>query len=718
MRTPWLILLPLLVAFPLFADLPVAAPTLRPATGAQSLPVLASSGTDALAAWRDERAMVELPSITPTSPEREVYAARISADGTPGPNFDVTPNVEEDVAPAAVWNGDEYVVAHLMTPRFGFEGGIRFTRVKPGDTADNRLIPRSEYAPAPAFGLFGNLALAWNGEEYLAVMSAQFTGQDNSVWGLLVDRSFHPIGPAFRIASGDTSLATAASDGRGFFVTWVDARRIGAAVVSPAGSVAAQPLLSEPPTSGFSTSAPAVVWNGQRYLVTWSDPVVRARFVASDGTPASPVLDLFGAGRNTAVAWNGSEYLLPFITEGDRFDLYALRLDAAGEVLDGPFPIAASQTAEASPAAVAIGDRFLVAWSDDVTIRSAVVAGGVPQKQEVVAQSLGAQFNATGLFDGTNYVFTWQEDANIFLGRVTAEGEPLDGGGILLGSGFDPILAFNGEQYAVAILLPDGNQSAVVRVDRSGKVLDPAPVVVPRVAAIASDGRDFLLVSLLSAQPARIRPAILTPAGVLLPQPPIADLPFDSTNPAVAWTGTHYVLVYTQFLESFCFKCNQKYEMHTVLLDRTGNVASPIRTIAAAQGAPVVFQVARVVSGGGSTIAVFGGSSGATVARIEEAGVPAITAQLQDSFYPNSGIWTGSDFVFTSLTRQPAQRIAPDGSLLQAFPVGDPSTSPPTLVAGAPRLAIVYDRPERIAGQGTIRRAFFDFVQERRRRAR
>jgi hypothetical protein len=717
MRTAPVILLSLLAAFPLFADLPLAAPVLRPATGAQSNPVLAGNGSDALAAWRDERAMPELPSATPTTPEREVYAARIAPDGTPGENFDVTPSVEDDLAPAAVWNGDEYVVAHLMAPRFGFEGGIRFTRVKPGDAGDNRLIPRSEYAPAHQFGFFGALSLAWNGETYLAVTSAQGAGDGNGVWGLLVDRSFHPIGPAFAIASGEVSLATAASDGNGFLVTWVDRRRIGVATVSASGAVAVQPPVSEPPASGFFTSAPAVVWNGQRYLVTWTDPVVRARFVGRDGTPSSPVLDLFGAGRGTAVAWNGSEYLVPFVTEGDRFDIYALRLDADGKVLDGqPFAIAAGEGTQVSPAAVAIGSRFLVAWADEDSIRSAVIAGSTPSPEAVVAQSIGTQVGARGLFDGTNYAFTWMEEGQVFFGRLTPDGEPLDGGGIALGTGFSPQIAFNGEQYAVAFGRP--SQSAVARIDRSGNVLDIVPVMAPSIAAIATDGRDFLLLAQQTVQPARIRPLILTAQGELLPQPAIAELPFDSTNPGVAWNGAHYVVVYTQSLESFCYKCNQKYEMHTVLLDRSGRAASPIRTILAAQGFPYAYQLTRVASGGGSTVAVFGGGSGAHVVRIDADGVPTLTAEVRDSFYPTDGLWTGSDFVFATLTPQPALRIAADGSLLGAFPIGPPDASPPTLVAGAPRLAIVYDRPVRIEGQGTTRRAFFDLVQERRRRAR
>ncbi|HEV7919568.1 MAG TPA: hypothetical protein VGR02_02140 [Thermoanaerobaculia bacterium] len=718
MRTLPAILLSLLVVFPLFADLPVAAPALRPATGSQYFPVLASNGTDALAAWRDDRAMVELPSLTPTSPEREVYAARIAADGTPGENFDVTPSVEEDIAPAVVWNGDEYVVAHLMTPRFGFEGGIRFTRVKPGDAGDNRLIARSEYAPAPQFGFFGSLALAWNGEEYLAVVGAQFAADNTGVFALRVDRSFHPIGSAFLIASGQTGQPAVASDGNSFLVTWWDARRIGAATVSAGGSVAVQPFLSEAPASG-AVSAPAMVWNGRRYLVTWTDPVVHARFVEREGTPSAAVLDLFSAGRGTAVAWNGSEYLVPFVTEGDRFDLYALRLDAEGKVLDAqPFPIAASDAAETTPAAVAVGNRFLVAWSDDETIRSAVISGSVPQQQAVVANSLGTQLHARGVFDGTNFAFTWLEDGKVYFGRVTPEGQPLDGGGTLLGSGFETQLAWNGQQYVVAFGLTNGSQSGVVRIDRDGKVLDLAPRVVPIVSALATDGRDFLLLTRTSVQPARIRPLILTAQGELLQRPSLPDLPFDSLYPAVSWNGTHYVVVYTQATEPFCFKCNQKYELHTVLLDRAGNPASPIRTIVAATGFPSIFVQARVASGGGSTVAVFASGSDATVARIAEDGVPALAPRVPDFPYPTSMIWSGSDFVVTSVHGFSAIRLSADGSLLLRFPLGDPSASDPLLVAGAPRLTIVYDRAQRMEGQGTIRRAFFDFVQERRRRAR
>jgi hypothetical protein len=719
MRTPWLILLSLLVAFPLFADIPIAAPALRPATGGQSLPALASNGTDALAAWQDERAMPALPSATPTVPEREIYAARITADGTPSVNIDVTPSVETDVAPAVVWNGDEYIVAHLMAPRFGFDGGLRFTRVKPAESIDNRLIPRAEYAPAPAFGLFDDLSLAWNGEEYLAVMSSQYQAEDeNSVWGLLVDRSFHAIGPAFPIALGKVSLASAASDGHDFLVTWVDSYRIAAATVSPAGAVAAQPLLSEAPTGSVSfTSRPSVVWNGQRYLITWTDPVVRARFVGRDGAPSSPVLELFGAGRATALAWNGSEFLVPFVTEGNRSDLYALRVDAAGNVLGEPFAIAASDAPELSPAAVAIGERFVVAWQDNITIRSSVVIGDAPQAQSILSRSLGQQQVARGLFDGTNYVFTWEEEGNVYLSRITPDGHALDGGGLLLGSGAGPIIAFNGSEYAVSFLLRPADQTAVVRVSRDGKLLDAAPLVVPRVTAIASDRRDFLLLSVLNTQPVRIRPTILTAQGELLPQPVIEDLPFDSTNPAVAWTGSHYALVYTQATEPFCYKCNQKFELHTVLLDRTGKPATPIRTILAGSEYPYAYRQSRVASGGGSTLAVFGGPSGTNVVRIDGNGVPTPASNIPSlPSTLNDFIWTGSDFVIA--TYGGFMRLAPDGSPLVLFVLGPPDAGLATLVAAAPQLTILYDRPAPIDGQGTIRRAFFDVAPEHRRRAR
>lgn len=454
-----LALISLLFATSALAETPIAAPALRPATGSQDFPVLASSGADALAAWEDQRAPIQY----------DVYASRISADGAPAGDggTPISPTIEQERSPAVVWNGDEYVVAQLMAPRPLFDGGIRLTRVKPNDASDNRFIPRDKIG-GPA-GFFDRLAMAWNGSEYLLVLNSH---------GLLVDRSFHAIGSAFAIGSGGAKLASVASDGSGFLVVWED----GAALVSPGGSVTPLEALSQ------STTAPAIVWNGERYLVIWSDPVVRARFVDRNGNPSSGIIDVFSAGRETAVAWNGSEYLIAFATEQA---VDAVRLDAAGKVLDAaPFPIAAGD----HPAAIGVGGRFLVAWAGQDSIRSEVVdASGAPSLQRVVALSLGEQQFARGVFDGSNFGFVWNEDGAIRFSRVRPDGGPLDGAGVQLGTGQSPRIAFNGSEYLVTW----GRQA--VRIDREGHVLDETPFVIPELASdLATDGGDFLA---LEAQP-------------------------------------------------------------------------------------------------------------------------------------------------------------------------------------------------------------------------
>ena len=118
-------------------------------------------------------------------------------------------------------------------------------------------------------------------------------------------------------------------------------------------------------------------------------------------------------------------------------------------------------------------------------------------------------------------------------------------------------------------------------------------------------------------------------------------------------------------------------------------------------------------------MAVIASSFANRIVRIDDDGQPTVTAEVPDLILPNDIIWTGADFVALSSAGPTALRIDASGQPLQRFPVGDPSASVPTLVAGAPRLTIAYDKPVRIApGAGTIRRAFFDFVSEHRRRAR
>lgn len=695
-------ILPLLLAFPLFAELPIAAPTLRAATGLQFAPVVAGNGSDALAAWTDER-----------GGDREVYASRIDAAGVPALDFDVTPSNEDDRNPAIVWNGDEYVVMHLLPARFGFKGGLRFTRVKPDDAGDNRLIVSEEIGGGPQLIITRLLSLAWNGESYLALVSSPYIEENGGVWGLLVDRSFHPIGNAFRIGGQAAYQGAAASNGSAFLVTYVEDRLVRVATVSAGGAVGLRGAISEEP--GVSQPAPtqSLIWDGQRYVVSWTDSALRVRFLDRDGAPIAPAVALLPRVRSVQAAWNGSEYLLAFITEGQRFDVYGLRIDREGNKLDAePFPIAASDASQTGVAVTAIGKRFYVAWSDEDSIRSSTIDGAVPSPQSIVARSLGSQLIRDGIFDGTNYAFAWTEENDAYFGRVAPDGRPLDAGGIRLGGGDPLAIAWNGEQYVIPFT--DGATGHVARLDRDGHAL--GTMETPRVAAIATDGRDFLL---LSYDVHAIVPTILTAQGQLLPQANIPDGPQRASNVSVAWDGSHYVAIWQQSIDADCYKCLQHYEVHTVLLDRAGRVASPVRSAFADATYPLAFAITQIASGNGNTIAMFGGASTAHVVHIDGDGVPAITDQITDGFYPGQILWTGSGFLaaaeFNSL---PAMRISADGRIEQRFVLSPKDGGAPRFVAGAPQLTIAYDRPATFDGHGTIRRSFFDFVEERRRRAR
>ncbi|MBV9496042.1 MAG: hypothetical protein JOZ54_17475, partial [Acidobacteria bacterium] len=268
-------ILTLLLAFPLFADLPIAAPTLRAATGLQFAPAVAGNGTDALVAWNDERGTREGTSVA----EPEVYASHIDAAGVPALDFDVTPSNEDDRNPAVVWNGDEYIVMHLLSARFGFNGGLRLTRVKPDDAGDNRLIVSEDFGGGPQLIYTRFLSLAWNGDSYLALVSSPYIEDNGGVWAVHVNRSFHPIGSAFRIGGRSAYQGAVASNGSEFLVTCVEDRLVRVATVSAGGGVSLHGAISEEP--GVSQPAPwqSLIWDGQRYVVSWTDSALRVRFL-------------------------------------------------------------------------------------------------------------------------------------------------------------------------------------------------------------------------------------------------------------------------------------------------------------------------------------------------------------------------------------------------------------------------------------------------------
>ena len=136
-----------------------------------------------------------------------------------------------------------------------------------------------------------------------------------------------------------------------------------AARVSPTGTV-----LDTNGVKVGSGSYPAVSSDGNDFVVSWIDgTTVQAARISSAGIVLDqpPIVLASGSGSAwTAVAWNGSDYLVVWSdTRNTDYDLYGARLTSAGAILDtGSFSITTSSGNQVIPQLASDGTDFLT-WA-------------------------------------------------------------------------------------------------------------------------------------------------------------------------------------------------------------------------------------------------------------------------------------------------------------------------------------------------------------------
>src|SRR5207302_9796491 len=89
---------------------------------------------------------------------------------------------------------------------------------------------------------------------------------------------------------------------------------------------------------------------------------------SSDGGRVVATLPGFGFQGETALAWDGREFLAVWSTsapDGGNVDLYGLRLARDGTLTDGPFPIAAGPLSLNAPVVASPRKgEFVIAWTE------------------------------------------------------------------------------------------------------------------------------------------------------------------------------------------------------------------------------------------------------------------------------------------------------------------------------------------------------------------
>ena len=421
------------------------------AAGNQVRPALVRTGTGLLLGWQEARK----ESTT------DVYAARISGTGTvlDPTGFPVleAPLAQGDVAMAT--NGAGFLVAWSDARNRDVVGtrlSATTTVLDPAGVTLS-LAPNSETQPAVAFD-GTNYLVAWqdNRGETLDIYGVRVSGS-----GAVLD----PVAIPIAVAPRPQLSPAVAFDGTNYLVIWEDRRLTGVGDifgtrVSKAGEVL-DPSGLMLAVSGGAQESPAVAFDGTNYLVVWSgwEGTSTTDIKGVRVSPSGSVLDAAYIPictnaryqRVPAVAFNGENYLVVWTDSPNdgTSDLYGARVSPGGAVLDAAGLLIDGGTGNTfSPALASDGTNVLVVWYETAapTIKTTIRARRVgPTGTVLDAASIALttlvdlQAYPAVVYDGKNFLVAWQDGRNtatsqqdLYGGHISRAGEVLDGNGFVI----------------------------------------------------------------------------------------------------------------------------------------------------------------------------------------------------------------------------------------------------------------------------------------------
>jgi hypothetical protein len=447
-------------------------------------------------------------------------------------------------------------------------------------------------APAYVAAPYGqeNASIAFNGSCYLVVWddhrddtirhSTHIYGTRISTNGTILD----PEG--IRIDKGLTADAyypSVASDGSGFLIVWTSSGGFGGfgRTMNAAGEVTATNTLSGIP-GYLSTSS--LAWNGTIYLLVWStqsSDIAGAR-VKPDGTLLDTngfsICTVTGAQSSASVAALGTNWLVAWADGRQEHNAYGLNADLFATLVapDGTvlitngFAICTAKNAQTNPRLATLGDTCLVVWNDgrNAVFNDAYVVYGA--RINAAGQNLdpngflidGANSSIGSVAsDGNNWLLTIMDQADTVAKTMTPQGvigptTYLEPSGTAM-----PCVAYGGTNYFAVWHARRGTQTYMLdvfgaRISPTGALIDQTPYPVSLGAntqiqpCVVANGTDYFVAWTDGRQGdgswdiygTRVSDdgTVLEPQGI-----PITSLSTAETNPAVAFNGQEYLVVWT-----------------------------------------------------------------------------------------------------------------------------------------------------------------------------
>ena len=340
-------------------------------TGAayQTYPATAFDGTNYMAVWQEWR----------LNSSYDIFGTRVATDGTvlDTLGISVSTAAADQLYPAVAPGGSACLVVwqdyrsnayDIYGARLGLDGSV----LDPAGLAVSVASGPQEYPD-----------VAWDGSGYLVVWQDKRSGGYDiyaarvSSTGTVLD----PAGITISTATGDQLHPAVAFDGTNYLVVWQDYRSGSSDIYG--ARVATNGALLDAGGVAISTATnaqewPAIAFDGTSYLAVWQDKRggPYADIYGARVTKSGTVADLTGIAISTAaneqlapaVGFDGWKYLVAWQDKRSAStapDIYGAKVDTAGTVLD-PTGIAISKVAYTQLAPSVCGEpsgQILVAYS-------------------------------------------------------------------------------------------------------------------------------------------------------------------------------------------------------------------------------------------------------------------------------------------------------------------------------------------------------------------
>jgi uncharacterized repeat protein (TIGR01451 family) len=383
-----------------------------------------------------------------------------------------------------------------------------------------------QYWPSVAYG-GGNYQVVW----YDLRGNGLYGNRVSAATGALLDGGAGAE-IAGAVSMGAVLLPSIAGTGTGYYVTWQGGGpdTIGSDVFG--SRVTLQPFLLDAPGTRLALSANgehqvAAAADGVNYLVVWTDDrggeraIYGARVNGVTGAsldPAGILLSAGGSGESSpAVAFNGNQYLVVWSDRrSPNFAIWGTRVSTAGTVLDPAGLSLFTGMGQYSPNIASDGTGWFVVWNQYTANGNDVYGGRISAAGTaldpagiVISNAPGDQWIPRVGFGGGYYLATWADygTGDLYGARVSPSGVVQEPAGIPIAVGPDWVplggyaVAYATGSFVVPYTTNGGMARARIEA-ATGIVQDTTLITLSGASkpAIAFDSDTFVVVYTQSGQ--------------------------------------------------------------------------------------------------------------------------------------------------------------------------------------------------------------------------